>query len=229
MQNLKDTRRRTSVESVFDHLYQEIVSMRFLPGTKITEAEIAAQFEISRQPVRDAFSRLENLDLLLIRPQKATEVKGFSSIAITTARFVRAAIEAEVLRRAAGICGKPGAELLQAQLTAQRKAVAENNYDRFSTLDYDFHKTLCNLAEVDYAFDVIAKEKAKVDRLCVLGLTLTTEDNRLDQLLADHTAIAEAVLNNNEKAALEAGMLHLSRLDETINKIRKEHAEYFYD
>jgi len=74
---------------VFDHLYDEIVSMRLLPGAKISEAEIAALFSVSRQPVRDAFSRLENLDLLLIRPQKATEIKRFSSAAITTARFVR--------------------------------------------------------------------------------------------------------------------------------------------
>ncbi|KKK71856.1 hypothetical protein LCGC14_2909720, partial [marine sediment metagenome] len=67
--------RRTGVDVVANHLYEEITSLRLLPGAKISEAEIAARFGVSRQPVRDAFSRLENLDLLLIRPQKATEVK----------------------------------------------------------------------------------------------------------------------------------------------------------
>ena len=224
--NLKITGRRTSVESVFDHLYEEIVSMRLLPGTKISEAEIAGQFNISRQPVRDAFSRLENLDLLLIQPQKATEVKRFSSAAITSVRFVRAAVEAEVLRRAARECDKAGSALLEARLKEQQDAVNTQNYDEFRALDYDFHKAICTVGKVNFAFDVIAKEKAKVDRLCVLGMT---RNERLDQLLEDHRQIAQSVSENNEESAVKAGMLHLSRLDATIDAIKEEHADYFDD
>jgi DNA-binding GntR family transcriptional regulator len=226
VQNLKTTERRTNVDSVFDYLYEEIVSMRLLPGAKLSEAEIAKLFDISRQPVRDAFSRLENLDLLLIRPQKATEVKRFSSTAITTARFVRAAVEAEVLRRAARLCTQEGTELLETRLVEQRIAVKTNNYDNFHSLDYAFHKSLCTVGEVAFASDVIARDKAKVDRLCVLGLT---RDERLDQLLSDHINIAQMVSNNDEEGAVKAGMLHLSRLDSTINAIREEHADYFDD
>lgn len=225
-ENLKISGRRTSVESVFDHLYQEIISMRLLPGNKISEAEIASQFDISRQPVRDAFSRLENLDLLLIRPQKATEVKRFSSTAITTARFVRASVEAEVLRRAARECGKEGTKLLKARLEEQQTAIKKNDFDLFRSLDYDFHKTLCIVGKVDFAFDVIAKEKAKVDRLCVLGLS---HDEKLDELLKDHTDIVHMVSKNDEAGAVKAGMFHLSRLDSTIKTIHQENADYFDD
>lgn len=226
VQKINIKTRRTSVESVFDHLYKEIVSMRILPGTKISEAEIASLFNVSRQPVRDAFSKLENHGLLLIRPQKATEVKGFSSSTITTARFVRASLEAEVLRRAARSCNESGASVLQEHLTKQRKAVDENNASQFRLLDYDFHRTLCSVAEVDFAFNVIAQEKAKVDRLCVLGLTF---NERIEQLLEDHISIADRVSNNDDTGAVKAGMLHLSRLDATIDAIRIEHAEYFND
>ena len=224
--NLKSTGRRTSVESVFDHLHEEIVSMRLLPGTKISEAEIAGQFNISRQPVRDAFSRLENLDLLLIQPQKATEVKRFSSATITTVRFVRASVEAEVLRRAARICDQAGSDILEARLTEQLEAVNTKNYDEFRALDYNFHKALCTIGKVDFAFDVIQKEKTKVDRLCVLAMT---RNERLDQLLEDHRQIAQMVSENNEEGAVKAGMLHLSRLDATIDTIRKENTDYFDD
>ena len=224
--NLKITGRRTSAESIFDHLYQDIVTLRLLPGSKISEAEIAAQFEVSRQPVRDAFSRLENLDLLLIRPQKATEVKRFSSKAITTARFVRASVEAEVLRRAARECKKDGMKLLKARIAEQQRAVKENNHDQFRSLDYDFHKALCTVGNVDFAFDVIASEKAKVDRLCVLGLS---RNEKLDQLLEDHMNIVQTVAENDESGAVNAGMHHLSRLDETIKTIHQEHADYFDD
>ena len=79
MANLsKLTERRTSVDEVFDYLHNEIATLKLLPGDKLSEADMAAKFGISRQPVRDAFSRLANMDLLLIRPQRATEVKRFS-------------------------------------------------------------------------------------------------------------------------------------------------------
>lgn len=221
---MKVSERRTSVETVFDHLYDEIVSMRLLPGKKISEAEIAGLFDVSRQPVRDAFSRLENLDLLLIRPQKATEVKRFSSRAITTARFVRAAVEAKVLHQAANLCGPDGTKLLNSCLDEQREAVNSKKYDDFRSLDYAFHKALCKIAELDFAFDVIASNKAKVDRLCVLGIA---RDEKMDQLLEDHVRIAQMVSKNDEDGAVEAGMLHLSRLDSIINTIRDENADYF--
>lgn len=224
--HLKTTERRTGVDAVFDYLYEEIVSMQLLPGTKISEAEVAKMFGVSRQPVRDAFSRLENLDLLLIRPQKATEVKRFSSIAITTARFVRAAVESEVLRRAARSCDQDGSDLLQTQITEQKQAVDENNYDRFMSLDYAFHGALCTVAKTDFAIDVIAQNKAKVDRLCMLELA---RSDKLDKLFNDHKQIAKLVADNDEEGAVKAGMLHLSRLDTTINTIRDENADYFDD
>jgi len=72
----------------------------------------------------------------------------------------------------------------------------------------------------------MAIEKAKVDRLCVLGLS---QDSRLDILLEDHTLIAKSISNNDEEAAVAAGMLHLTRLDATINAIHKENVDYFDD
>lgn len=225
MPNMTQTRdRRTSVDVVFDHLYHEIASMRLLPGDKISEAEIAAQFSISRQPVRDAFSRLENLDLLLIRPQRATEVKRFSLREITKSRFVRAAVESEVLRRAAAACDPIGAAQLDAALALQAATLEAGHYEKFGPLDYAFHQTLCEIAKVDFAFEVIKQEKANVDRLCMLSLS---KENRMSQLVEDHRAIAKCVKNHDPEGAVAAGMLHLSRLDDTITAISNANADYF--
>ncbi|MEM9786110.1 MAG: GntR family transcriptional regulator [Pseudomonadota bacterium] len=216
--------RRTSVDDVFDYLHKQISTLQLKPGDRISEAEIAAQFGISRQPVRDAFSRLANLDLLLIRPQRATEVRRFSKRTIEKARFVRAAIEKEVLLRAATYCDDEGADALNAALDAQGLVAAKGEYDAFGPLDYDFHKTLCRIARVEYAFDIILEEKAKVDRLCMLG---KDKEQRLPNLVADHRAIAKAVIAHDAEAAIAAGMTHLSRLDETIERIEATSANYF--
>ena len=100
MSKLVTTIRRTTAADIFDLLHGQITSFSLAPGTKISEVEIAKQFDVSRGPVREAFIRLANLDLLMVRPQKATVVRRFSSKKIQRARFVRLAIECEVLRRA---------------------------------------------------------------------------------------------------------------------------------
>jgi DNA-binding GntR family transcriptional regulator len=216
--------RRTSVDDIFDYLHEEILSLSLRPGDKISEADIASRFGVSRQPVRDAFSRLANLDLLLIRPQRATEVRRFSTREIVKSRFVRAAVEKEVLRRAAQHCAAEGAAQLDAALAEQEKAIRDRDVDGFGALDYEFHKTLCAIAQADFAFDVIMSEKSKVDRLCTLSLS---KEDRMPQLVADHRAIAESVKNHDAEGAVEAGMLHLSRLDETIERISVTNANYF--
>ncbi|WP_394180638.1 GntR family transcriptional regulator [Yoonia maritima] len=216
--------RRTNVDDIFDYLHEEILSLNLRPGDKISEADIAAQFGVSRQPVRDAFSRLANLDLLLIRPQRATEVRRFSMREIEKSRFVRAAVESKVLQRAAKYCDAQGAAQLDMALAQQEKAIRDRDFDSFGALDYEFHKTLCTIAQADFAFDVIMSEKSKVDRLCMLGLA---KEDRMPELVADHKAIAEAVKKHDPDKAVEIGMLHLSRLDETIEGISATKASYF--
>ena len=209
---------------VFDYLHKEINALRMLPGDKISEAEVAGMFEISRQPVRDAFSRLDNLGLLLIRPQKATEVRRFSMKAIVKSRFLRAAVEAEVVRRAASLCENDGASLLEACLDRQRTIVESGLFESFNAEDYAFHQTLCEIAGLDFAFELISEEKAKLDRLCVLSLS---GGDRLDQLLDDHTLITNFVKDGKTQKAVDASMVHLKRLDATLEKISAENPHYF--
>lgn len=225
MPNLTElSERRTSVDDIFDHLQEQIATLNLKPGDRISEAEIASQFGVSRQPVRDAFSRLANQDLLLIRPQRATEVRRFSARNIKKARFIRQAIEKEVLVRAAAQCDAKDAARLTRALSDQEKVVARGDFDAFGPLDYEFHKTLCEIADADFAFEVILEEKAKIDRLCMLG---HNKEQRLPDLLADHHAIAKAIIDHDAASALEAVTIHLSRLDETLERIEASNANYF--
>ena len=216
--------RRTSVDEVFDALHHDIVTLKLMPGTKISEAEIASQFSVSRQPVRDAFARLGNLGLLLIRPQKATVIRKFSIPEISHARFVRTAIEVEVLRSAVLNWSEIDATGIRENMAQQSAAVAAKDTNRFHELDYKFHKLLCLAAGFELAFETIAEMKTKVDRLCRLSLAEPTE---MEILLEDHKRVV-AALDAGDFAALEAAIrAHLARLDSVVEKIQQEHSEYF--
>ena len=108
---------RTATDQIFDVLYSAVISLQLPPGTKVSEAELAKQLDVSRQPVRDAFFRLSKLGFLSIRPQRATQVTRISEKAVLDAAFVRTAIEAECLRH----CAKHWNETHSRQLHAESR------------------------------------------------------------------------------------------------------------
>ena len=216
--------RRTNADVVFEHLRDEIESLRLPPGSKISEAEIATKLGISRQPVREAFGRLDNQGLVLIRPQKATVVKKFSMQRISGSRFVRLAVELEILNKALTHWdGSLLPEMLD-NIALQKQAVQSEDVDLFHDLDFEFHRSISRAAQAEFAFESIEKSKAQVSRLCVLSLRTRDE---MAELVQDHEELVNMLGAKNSSGAFGVMRKHLSRLDETIQKIYFEHTDYF--
>ncbi|MCF2870205.1 GntR family transcriptional regulator [Octadecabacter sp. G9-8] len=224
MAELGTLERTTGSDVIFDKLFDQIIRLDLLPGTKISETEIAKTFGYSRQPVREAFMRLANLNLLLIRPQRATVVRPFSRKLIANARFVRAAIELEIVRAAARDRDKTLDGALKTNLRKQADAIAAEDAGQFHDLDYEFHRLLCACAKQSFAFAIIAENKAQVDRLCMLALT---NKDAMGVLYKDHELLLEALFGQNEEAAVAVLRRHLDRLTPTIAAIYTTHQAYF--
>ena len=217
--------RRTATDLVFDRLHEDIASMKLLPGTKLSEVEVARRYSVSRQPVRDAFNRLSRMDLLLVRPQRATEVRGFSLSRIEEARFIRLSVELEVLRRACEVWDRSKAAKLQENLVAQKACVASVDPDEMRLLDYDFHRLICELGGCPRAFRTISEQKQKVDRLCILEYERKVSE--LGSVLKDHQSIAHALKAKSVERVTAAARKHFSHLDETIEYIHATHSDFF--
>ncbi len=218
--------RRTTADEIFDQLQSDIVAMRLPPGTKLSESEIAKQHGVSRQPVREAFIQLNNLGLLQVRPQKATLVRKISMQGILNARFIRTAVEIEVMRKACKCATEKDFDQFDINLSAQKKAARRNDATKFHSLDYDFHQLICAAAESDFAFATIAENKSQVDRLCMICLT---DKKSMLALIDDHSQIFDALRARNIDSMIELTRSHLSRLDSTLKVAYEEHNEFFED
>jgi DNA-binding GntR family transcriptional regulator len=216
--------RRTTTDVVFDTLHEEIASLKLLPGSKLSEAEVSRRFGVSRQPVRDAFNRLANLDLMLIRPQKASEVRGFSMNRIAHARFVRLAVELEVAWRACAVWDDRRAGIIERNLERQQQAIDADQLEAFHAHDQEFHKLICELGGCPTAVKTIEECKQKVDRLCMLSLGRGSEATTL---LKDHQKLARALEEGSIAKSTSVIRQHMGRLDDTITEIQREHSEYF--
>ena len=218
--------RRTTVDEVFDRLHADIVSLKLEPGTRMSEVEIAGQFNISRQPVREAFIRLSNMRLLEIRPQKATLVRKISQSHILNSRFIRTAVEVEVVRRACASKTDLDVVSFDDNLARQKQSVTNMDVDEFHDLDYAFHHLICRAGDAEFAFETIAGNKAHVDRLCMIQLS---SQPALSEIHEDHAEIFELLKKRDEAGTIKLIRHHLNRLDQTLNAARESHSDYFED
>lgn len=205
---------RTAADQVFSELHRRINTLDLMPGTKLSEIEIARQYDVSRQPVREAFIKLNGLGLLEIRPQRATIVRKLSLKEIEKARFVRLAIELEVISRACRFLDDQSAAALAKNLEAQVDAI--NDIEAFDALDLEFHRLLCVASKQEDSFLSIVANKSKTDRLRLLSLKKRDEAGFI---LRDHQAMFEALKKGDERKCAELVRIHLSRIDEDIEEL----------
>ena len=215
--------RRTAANVVFDTLQEQINSLELPPGTKLSEADVARRLGVSRQPVREAFSRLDSLELLLVRPQKATLVRGFSMERVKHSRFLRLAVELEAIQQACSNWNASHAKVLQRNLELQHQII-DTHPDRFHVLDFEFHTLICELGGCPMAIDVIRECRQKIERLCSLSLD---RPRRFAKVLDDHEELATALSTRSAERAIAITRKHLGRLDSTIDKVYRAHTVYF--
>ena len=212
--------------SVVDQLYaalrMAIIGNDLSPGARISEAEVAQQYGISRQPVREAFITLANEGLLDIRPQRGSFVAKISLAAVLDARFVREAVEADIVKL---LAATPDAALLanlRQQLARQQDLVGGSARD-FMEADEIFHRTLAEGAGKGNAWRVVVEMKAQMDRVRFLSSMHFPVARLIDQ----HRAIVDAIAEGDAPGAETRIRTHLQGILSDLPVIKQERPEYF--
>lgn len=69
---------KTISEQVYDYIIEKLTNGEFIPGQKLTEADILKELDISRTPVRDAFLQLASDGVLVSVPRKGYFIKEYN-------------------------------------------------------------------------------------------------------------------------------------------------------
>lgn len=210
-------------DGVFRTLRQAIVTMLLAPGLRLTEQELADALKISRQPVREALLRLRESDLVRIVP-RGSFVARISRAEVEAAQFVREAIELAIVTRASeGVAGHELAYLRDV-LRRQGDAAGSGDAPAFFGLDEEFHRKLAAAAGCAPAWRTIELVKAHMDRVRYLSLPAATP---MARLVAQHTAILDAVAACDADAARAAMRGHLSEIISSLPVLARQHAGLF--
>lgn len=217
---------RTMGQQVHDTLKQAIVQLQLRPGHLLSEKDIADQFGVSRQPVREAFIKLADEGLVEIRPQRGTFVVMISRREVENARFIREAIEVAIVRKAAEEADPASLDAIEDSLVAQNRAMEREDRVAFLVQDEVFHRELAKSVKCEHAWQVVEKLKSQMDRVRYLSMSMATP---VDTLIIQHEAIFEAIRNNQVDRAETVMREHLSEILKSLPKIAEEHSDIFVD
>ena len=161
-------------ESVREYAYrtlrENILKLKLKPGDKISEKEISDTLSISRTPVREAFIRLSQEQLLEVLPQRGTYISKINTSQIAEFRFLRVTLEQAVMKLA---CEKFPPEYQQKIidcLEEQSTCVKIKNYSRFFELDNGMHSIIFSGCEKPNIWQLMQNTNLNYIRSRVLDL-----------------------------------------------------------
>lgn len=131
---------------VYENIKQAIISGKVKPGTRLTEASVSEQLEVSSTPVREAFRRLESERLVEIIPYRGAVVQEFSTKEVEEVYQCRSSLEVLAIELAVDNMDEEGIEKLQ-ELIEQSKM--EKDHAEYVKINSTFHNTIMSYAKND--------------------------------------------------------------------------------
>ncbi|MBB4144430.1 GntR family transcriptional regulator [Rhizobium rhizoryzae] len=220
-----DRSRQVAVQ-IRDILRERILSLELEPGQPVSRHTLQNEFTVSQTPVRDALLRLKEEGLIDIFPQYATRVSRIDISHARQAQFLRLSIEAEALRRLTVENSTATADQLDELIALQERFAEPETYGRFEDLDRAFHRVLYLQTGISRLWDVVRAQSVHLDRLRRLNLPMP---GKLQSLIGDHKAIAQAVRRSDVEGAVSALREHLSGTLSIVHEIRTRFPDYLVD
>ena len=213
-------------QQVYRTLRRALITCQVLPGILLSEKEISAQFNVSRQPVREAFIKLAEAGLVKILPQRGTFVTKISVKKVIDGQFIREAVECAIIKRAAQEISDADLLLLEQNLKEQIDANKHKDIRYFLEKDDEFHQILMNVVDCPMAWETVENIKAMMDRVRYL----TLEDvSPPEDLVKQHEKIVIALKKHDPEMAAFALHEHLTTILKTIKIVSQQHNEWFVD
>lgn len=211
-----------------DHVYQtlraNILNLELEPGRSISENEIAEQLEVSRTPVREAFLKLVQEELLEVYPQRGTFVSRINLDLVEEGRFMREHMERAVTQLACNHFPAEALLSLEANVKLQRlEAIARNNI-RLHELDDEFHQTIFQGCKKERIWNSIQQLNMDFNRLRLLRLQMNLD---WDQIMDHHQLIFEAIRDKDPVQGEQWMKQHLRLVVVEGDEIKAEHPKFF--
>ncbi|PHR68999.1 MAG: GntR family transcriptional regulator [Arcobacter sp.] len=195
MEKIKNNTNLPIAQYIRNQLEDQIINNMIEAGTKLDESKLAAQFEVSRTPIREALRQLESSQLITIIPKKGAFVSEIS---------IQKIIETfEVMAELESLCAKLAArrisdeEILELKEALKQCEIAYKNddLDQYFLENGKFHAIIYQASNNSFLREQTKQLKY---RLLPYRKTQLKVKNRMKSSFNEHKMITEAIIRGND-------------------------------
>ena len=205
----------TKSDRAYGAIRHAIVSGRLKAGEQINPKAVADELEMSIIPVREALRRLEQEQLVVIRPHVGATVRAMPADEITENLLIRSTLEGLAAELATPLLTEDALERLAEIAERMGECVERGKLDEIGSLNREFHAAI---------YEVIPEKR--LVRLIEQQWDLYPEGTSVFSLVPDHTAkahkehVAIVAALKKKDAALAARLMREHKM-----RARKVHRE----
>ncbi|CAL9570849.1 GntR family transcriptional regulator [Streptomyces sp. enrichment culture] len=187
---------------VLEEIKRRILTGLLSPGQALVETDLAAQFGVSKTPVREALKTLAGTGLVVMNQYKGVTVRTVDADMAREVYDVRLLLEPEALRRAV----RRGASLDAARAALTRADDATDPAER-SLANREFHRALylpCGNPLLGRMLDEVR------DQAALVSTVAWAADPSWDREAAEHREILRLALGGDADGAARALHTHIA-------------------
>lgn len=197
----------TTADSVAAALRSALHQGRWAAGAPLRQEDLAAEFGVSRIPVREALSKLQAEGLVVVQPNRGAFVASLGAADVREIFDLRVLLECDALRHAISAHTPRSLRQLHA---LQAELDAEDDPNLWLATDAAFHEVLYAPSGRARTLEMIAVLRASVTRLYRAHLS---PDTRRKGWRDEHHTLLKAVAAGQVERALAALTRHLRQTE----------------
>jgi DNA-binding GntR family transcriptional regulator len=186
---------------VFDQLKKEIINCTLAPGEPLSEALIAERFKVSKTPVREALTSLQQSDLVEYRVNKGFSVATVTLKDIQDIFEARVFFECELLKLAIIHITEAEIQELERNLDMEFDEKDPESIDRCVQANKDFHLGIARASRNSRLFGHYVSILEEAQRLTYIDLK---NEDIIRTWKLSHSRFVDALRNKDEQAGVQA-------------------------
>lgn len=213
----KKIRRGDSAGRIYDSIRSRILSMALPPGAAIDEAAIVREFHVSRTPVREAIVRLASEGLIVLLPNKGSQVAPLDIARIRDYLEASDLIQPFATALAARRRTKADIVEIQAAAVAFEEAVRVQDSESMVMRNRDFHAAIarsCGNELLSAGYIRLLDEGLRIARFTLndhFYASMENHRNFVSEVVAEHRQIIQAIEQRDADIAEHIATRHTER------------------
>ncbi len=212
-ESIKAQLKKSTSDLIFDALRESILTGELSPGTQLIEKNLAADFGVSKTPIREALHHLSHIGLVDLETAKGATVHTLTSEEIKDIWEMRQYLEPMALELSIPHLTDDEIEQLRDCLEEARKSLDAGEMKKLSQINTEFHELLYSKADNHLLIQWL---DSLSDRRRLVSMNIWDIENNSDTEWKEHQVIFEAVEVRDIPTASQALKDHIANFTKQV-------------